>query len=207
MPCGVTRRGRSGVCCGDAKRGDTGDDEADDGANAGARGDSAPSSLSSTAICATLSSATHNSPELMRGMGMGALVARCVKGTCSHEGLTVRSGVLGCSGGGGQAKLSGETCGAAMGQSSLPRCLNSFSPCAYVHASPREQLPYCSNSPQRRVRQASGSRDWAPRCSLFIEKGELGGSARLWLRRRARVSWLGMFSMYYVQAGISVCAR
>ena len=123
----------------------------------------------------------------MRGMGIGALVARCVNGTCSHEGLTVRSGVLGCSGGGGQAKLSGETCGAAMGQSSLPLCLNSFSPCAYVHASPREQFPYCSNSPQRRVRQASGSRDWAPRCSRFMN-GLVGGSARLWLRRRARVS-------------------
>ena len=102
-------------------------------------------------------------------------------------GLTVRSGVLGCSGGGGQAKLSGETCGAAMGQSSLPLCLNSFSPCAYVHASPREQFPYCSNSPQRRVRQASGSRDWAPRCSRFMN-GLVGGSARLWLRRLARVS-------------------
>ena len=66
----------------------TGDDDADDGANAGARGDKAPSSLSSTAMCATRSRATHNSPELMRGMGMGALVARCVNGTCSHEGLT-----------------------------------------------------------------------------------------------------------------------
>ena len=128
MPCGVTRKGRSGVCCGDAKRGETGDDEAEDGAKAGARGDNAPSSLSSTAICATLSSATHNSPELMRGMGMGALVARCVRGTCSHEGLTVRSGVRGSDGGGGQARLSGETCGAARGQSSLPRCRSSFSP-------------------------------------------------------------------------------
>ena len=88
--------------------------------------------LVSTTMCATCSRATHNSPGVMRGMGMGA-PARCVGGRWARGSRSAPASSAAPEAAPGQAV--GRDLRRGHGPSSLPRCLGRC--CAYVHAAAR----------------------------------------------------------------------